>query len=66
MAKPIIEVERVKERYCNVCAKHSSNKQPVNEISLGCNNSSIAVILCDDCLKQFGDILWSYMEKNNL
>lgn len=62
--QPILEIKRTKERYCNVCAKHADNKQPVNEILFGCNNSSISVILCDDCLNQFSDKLWQYLEEN--
>ena len=62
--QPILEIKRTKERrYCNVCAKHTDNKQPVNEIMFGYNNSSISVILCDDCLNQFSDKLWQYLEE---
>ena len=62
--QPILEIKRTKERrYCNVCAKHTDNKQPVNEIMFGYNNSSISVILCDDCLNQFSDKLWKYLEE---
>lgn len=66
MAKTIIEVTATKERYCNTCAKRTDNMQPTNEIKLGCNNSAMAIVLCDDCLKRFGDILWTYMDENNL
>ena len=62
--QPILEIKRTKERFCNACAKHTDNKQPVNEILFGCNNSSISVILCDDCLKKFSDKLWKYLEEN--
>ena len=58
--QPILEIKRTKERYCNVCAKHTDNKQPVNEISFG----YISAILCDDCLNQFSDKLWQYLEEN--
>lgn len=61
--QPILEIKRTKECYCNICAKHTDNKQPVNKILLGCNNSSISAILCDDCLNQFSDKLWQYLEE---
>ena len=62
----IMEIKRTKERYCNVCAKHTDAKRQVNEIVLGCNNQAISVILCDSCLQKFGDVLWKYMDTNNL
>ena len=62
MVQPILKIKRTKERYCNVCTKHTDSKQPVNELLFGYNNSSISVILCDDCLNQFSDKLWKYLE----
>ena len=66
MVRPILEIKRTKERYCNICAKHADNKQQVNEMMFGCNNQATSVILCDSCLQKFGDILWKYMDTNNL
>ena len=62
--KRTLEIKRTKERYCNVCSKYTDDKQPANEIRLGCNNSSVSAILCDDCLNQFSDKLWQYLEEN--
>ena len=62
--QPILEIKRTKERYCNICAKHTSNKQPMNELLFGYNNSSVLIILCDDCLNKFSDKLWKYLEEN--
>lgn len=59
----IISLTRMDERYCNVCCRHTDEKKPVNELRFGHNNQSMTVMLCDECLSDFADKLWEYLEE---
>ena len=62
--QPILEIKRVRSRYCNSCGYKSDKGVLANEVMIGMNNRSVASILCDDCLNQFSDKLWQYLEEN--
>ena len=59
----IVKVIRTKERFCNICGRHTREKCQVNEIVLGRNNQSLSVVMCDKCLDKFADVLWGYLEQ---
>lgn len=70
----ILNICRCKDKHrdCNVCGNkiHRKNQQElvngtiIHEISFGKNNQSITVAICDNCLNEFADKLWKYLEED--
>lgn len=60
----IIEIVPHPDKYlsCNIC-RTPNNKEGFHEISLGKDNNSLSIRMCDRCLNDFADKLWQYMEE---
>lgn len=59
---PHIEVKPSTEHYrmCNCCHRKNISQ---HEISLGVNNSTVSVCICEECLLIFSDLLNEYTDK---
>lgn len=61
--KPIIELNAiVKEtdgRMCNCCKRRDGNRQ---DLSLGCDNCSVSICICEECLIILHDMISEYLE----
>lgn len=60
--KPIIEINNVDSdgRMCNCCKSHKGIRQ---DLSLGCDNYSVSVCICEQCLIILHDMIGEYLEK---
>ena len=62
--KPIIELKELNvvdsdSRMCNCCR---SRKGIRKDLSLGCDNCSVSVCICDECLIVLHDIISEFLE----
>ena len=68
----MIEESKSKYRYCNVCHKQLFESKAGNlmddnrmhELSFGRDHHSTTICLCSECLVEFSDNLWQYLEEN--
>lgn len=65
MANKILTIEESegKYRYCNVCHKQLDDNK-MHELRFGRDHHSIIICLCSECLIEFSDKLWQYLEEN--
>lgn len=47
---------------CNICSKRH-NEVKIHEIRLGMDNHSNVTFMCTECLNEFSDNLWKYLEE---
>ena len=69
----ILKIKKANDfsRRCNVCGKsiydsktnNLSKDNKMHELSFGRNNFSTTVCLCTECLNDFAEILWKYLEE---
>lgn len=59
---PIMEINNVDSdgRMCNCCKCHDGIRQ---DLSLGCDNYSVSVCICEQCLVILHDMIGEYLEK---
>lgn len=58
--KPIIQIDNVSDyRMCNICKCRDGIRQ---DLSLGCDNYSITVCICEQCLIILHDLISEYLE----
>lgn len=64
----ILEISRCKDKHrsCNVCGNeiHKGRCHVVHELNFGKNNQNISIAICSDCLNEFADNLWKYLEED--
>lgn len=66
----ILKIVKTDEYYsCNICAKRCNEEvegeyatDSMHEISFGMDNHSTTVHVCTECLNEFSDVLWRYLE----
>lgn len=71
--KKILEVSEDAElRSCNVCRRHNfeDDKTKLHSLNFGTDlntsKHSINVCLCTECLSEFAEILWQYLENKEM
>ena len=62
--KPIIEINNIDTdgRMCNCCKRHSGARQ---DLSLGCDNYSMSICICEQCLVILHDMIGEYLERRS-
>lgn len=60
--KPIIEINNINtdSRMCNCCKNYEDIRQ---DLSLGCDNYSVTICICEQCLVILHDMIGEYLEK---
>lgn len=66
-----VEISRDKHCSCNVCCKRVSEKETnkdyvaeeMYDLYFGKENFCTVIRLCNECLNEFADILWNFLER---
>lgn len=74
--KKVLKVEVSEDRYCscNVCCKRVSSKEKneaykveeMYDLSFGKENLTTVIRLCNGCLSEFAEILWQFLESEEI
>ena len=59
----ILEIEETNEICsCNICSKSYAEVEKIHELRFGMNNHGNVIFMCPECLNEFADKLWEYLE----